>query len=253
MPAADRTIPQSLTLEGHFISCTTNEQAGKQVTTAVYKDSAGHHVHCVWRDSEGFYLQESETYKISGKVEVRDGKRYLFEPTITIVNDEPTVVPHFAQSPVRKKIDWGAVFAVLFWGGLIFWGIASYSPSTSSTSNEEAGNTASSITDETAVEDFSDSATLDDSSDSNSYLDSDESDYSDDSGYGYDSDDSSYDDYSYDGYTNSAGDYVPSPSYSGGSSIGGYSPSALCGDGTYSYSQSRSGTCSHHGGVSSWY
>lgn len=30
------------------------------------------------------------------------------------------------------------------------------------------------------------------------------------------------------------------------------SPTALCVDGTYSYSQSRSGTCSHHGGVRTW-
>jgi len=30
------------------------------------------------------------------------------------------------------------------------------------------------------------------------------------------------------------------------------SPSAICRDGTYSYSQNRSGTCSWHGGVSSW-
>jgi hypothetical protein len=27
---------------------------------------------------------------------------------------------------------------------------------------------------------------------------------------------------------------------------------ARCGDGTYSYSQNRSGTCSHHGGVTQW-
>ncbi len=27
---------------------------------------------------------------------------------------------------------------------------------------------------------------------------------------------------------------------------------ALCNDGTYSYSQHRSGTCSHHGGVAQW-
>ncbi len=31
------------------------------------------------------------------------------------------------------------------------------------------------------------------------------------------------------------------------------SPTALCNDGTYSYSQSRSGTCSWHGGVARWY
>jgi hypothetical protein len=27
---------------------------------------------------------------------------------------------------------------------------------------------------------------------------------------------------------------------------------ARCSDGSYSYSQNRSGTCSHHGGVASW-
>jgi hypothetical protein len=29
-------------------------------------------------------------------------------------------------------------------------------------------------------------------------------------------------------------------------------PTAICNDNTYSYSQTRSGTCSHHGGVKEW-
>ena len=29
-------------------------------------------------------------------------------------------------------------------------------------------------------------------------------------------------------------------------------PTAICRDGTYSYSQTRQGTCSHHGGVAEW-
>ena len=29
-------------------------------------------------------------------------------------------------------------------------------------------------------------------------------------------------------------------------------PTAVCRDGHYSYSQSRRGTCSHHGGVAYW-
>lgn len=49
------------------------------------------------------------------------------------------------------------------------------------------------------------------------------------------------------GYTNSSGNYVPSPS---SNPVGA---SAKCRDGTYSYSQSRRGTCSHHGGVAVWY
>lgn len=48
------------------------------------------------------------------------------------------------------------------------------------------------------------------------------------------------------GYTNSQGNHVPSP----GSDPSG--ASAKCRDGTYSYSQSRRGTCSHHGGVAQW-
>ena len=50
-------------------------------------------------------------------------------------------------------------------------------------------------------------------------------------------------------YVNSAGNTVCSP-YSSSSAPAG--ASAQCGDGTYSFSQSRSGTCSHHGGVSTW-
>jgi len=49
-----------------------------------------------------------------------------------------------------------------------------------------------------------------------------------------------------DGYTNSQGNHVASPSSNPSGAT------ARCGDGTYSYSQSRRGTCSHHGGVSSW-
>ncbi len=51
-------------------------------------------------------------------------------------------------------------------------------------------------------------------------------------------------------YTNTYGNTVHSPAYA--PSIPA-NASARCGDGTYSFSQSRRGTCSHHGGVSSWY
>lgn len=50
-------------------------------------------------------------------------------------------------------------------------------------------------------------------------------------------------------YTNSAGERVQSPTYYKSVPSGA---TALCRDGTYSFSQSRRGTCSHHGGVSKW-
>lgn len=50
-------------------------------------------------------------------------------------------------------------------------------------------------------------------------------------------------------YTNSAGERVQSPTYYNSAPEGA---TALCGDGTYSYSRSRRGTCSHHGGVARW-
>jgi len=50
-------------------------------------------------------------------------------------------------------------------------------------------------------------------------------------------------------YTNSNGNTVHSPAYSNSVPSGA---SARCRDGTYSFSQSRRGTCSHHGGVASW-
>lgn len=48
-------------------------------------------------------------------------------------------------------------------------------------------------------------------------------------------------------YVNSAGQTVcrPSSNNTGGAT-------AICRDGTYSYSRSRRGTCSHHGGVRQW-
>jgi hypothetical protein len=50
-------------------------------------------------------------------------------------------------------------------------------------------------------------------------------------------------------YVNSAGNTVCSP-YSAPSAPGG--ATAQCVDGTYSFSQTHSGTCSHHGGVAQW-
>jgi hypothetical protein len=50
-------------------------------------------------------------------------------------------------------------------------------------------------------------------------------------------------------YTNSAGNVVCSP-YNAPSAPAG--ATAQCNDGTYSFSQSRSGTCSGHGGVARW-
>jgi hypothetical protein len=52
-------------------------------------------------------------------------------------------------------------------------------------------------------------------------------------------------------YTNVNGNTVHSPAYSNDSSIP-QGASAQCDDGTYSFSQNRRGTCSHHGGVSEW-
>src|SRR6184192_3177441 len=44
------------------------------------------------------------------------------------------------------------------------------------------------------------------------------------------------------GYINSQGDSVPSPARA----------RAHCRDGTFSFSRTRQGTCSHHGGVAEW-
>jgi Protein of unknown function (DUF3761) len=52
-------------------------------------------------------------------------------------------------------------------------------------------------------------------------------------------------------YVNSAGHVVHSPAHTvtGDAPVGA---SAKCSDGTYSFSEHRSGTCSHHGGVTLW-
>lgn len=50
-------------------------------------------------------------------------------------------------------------------------------------------------------------------------------------------------------YKNSFGEKVQSPTYYNSPPAGA---TALCRDGTYSFSQSRTGTCSHHGGVAKW-
>lgn len=50
-------------------------------------------------------------------------------------------------------------------------------------------------------------------------------------------------------YTNSRGERVQSPTRYDSAPAGA---TALCRDGTYSFSRSRRGTCSHHGGVAKW-
>jgi len=51
-------------------------------------------------------------------------------------------------------------------------------------------------------------------------------------------------------YINVDGETVHSPAYAPSVPAGA---TAKCRDGTYSFSQHRSGTCSHHGGVLIWY
>ena len=55
---------------------------------------------------------------------------------------------------------------------------------------------------------------------------------------------------SIDYYTNTYGRTVQSPTYYSSRPPGA---TARCRDGTYSFSQSRRGTCSGHGGVAEWY
>lgn len=52
-------------------------------------------------------------------------------------------------------------------------------------------------------------------------------------------------------YINSKGKRVHRPVKTTGTRIPA-GATAQCGDGSYSFSQSRRGTCSHHGGVSRW-
>lgn len=51
-------------------------------------------------------------------------------------------------------------------------------------------------------------------------------------------------------YTNVYGNCVQSPTTYSSKPVGA---TALCRDGTYSFSQNRRGTCSHHGGVARWF
>ena len=50
-------------------------------------------------------------------------------------------------------------------------------------------------------------------------------------------------------YVNSNGESVHGPAYSNSAPAGA---TAQCRDGTYSFSEHRSGTCSRHGGVGTW-
>jgi hypothetical protein len=50
-------------------------------------------------------------------------------------------------------------------------------------------------------------------------------------------------------YTNVDGNQVPDPVFAPQAPAGA---TARCNDGSYSFSQNHSGTCSHHGGVAAW-
>ena len=50
-------------------------------------------------------------------------------------------------------------------------------------------------------------------------------------------------------YQNTKGNTIQAPTLYNRPPLGA---TALCRDGTYSFSQNRSGTCSHHGGVEKW-
>lgn len=52
-------------------------------------------------------------------------------------------------------------------------------------------------------------------------------------------------------YTNVNGNQVHFPAYSQNGQVP-EGATAQCSDGTYSFSQHRSGTCSNHGGVANW-
>ena len=52
-------------------------------------------------------------------------------------------------------------------------------------------------------------------------------------------------------YTNKAGQDVHSPAHTKDNKVPA-GASAKCGDGSYSFSKSRSGSCSRHGGVAAW-
>ena len=52
-------------------------------------------------------------------------------------------------------------------------------------------------------------------------------------------------------YTNVSGNTVHSPAYTSDNSVPA-GATARCRDGTYSFSQHASGTCSHHSGVATW-
>lgn len=52
-------------------------------------------------------------------------------------------------------------------------------------------------------------------------------------------------------YVNKNGQEVHSPAHSKNDAVP-RGATAKCRDGTFSFSQHRGGTCSHHGGVSSW-
>lgn len=52
-------------------------------------------------------------------------------------------------------------------------------------------------------------------------------------------------------YINKREERIHSPAHSKSGAIP-HGATAQCGDGSYSFSQSRRGTCSHHGGVNHW-
>ena len=148
------------------------------------------------------------------------------------------------ESKQKSSVGWIALII----GLLIWWGVSydnSHKPNVSNSSNFSTEQTTG-VDQQSTDTSASPTSSLDYSTDPTS-TDTTTTDASSSDTTATDSNDLSNNDY----YTNVSGDAVHSPAYSSDGSIPS-DATAQCNDGTYSFSQHRSGTCSYHGGVAQW-
>jgi hypothetical protein len=230
--------PGRVTVRGRISGIRSyTSKKGYLVTRATVTDDSGK-VACMWFNNNHIATLNPYTiYEFTGTYKESYGKFGLFQSTVRKAWSEehaiaqsfrPATTPSYTpQKQTKSSSGWGWLVGLAVAGFVIFGGNSS--TTTPSSSGSQSTTPASSITsqEDSAPTSSDESPTPKVTAPSNDNLSNDNS------------------------YINTYGNEVHSPAYSTDNSVPA-GASARCADGTYSFSQSRRGTCSHHGGVSEW-
>lgn len=245
--------PGRVTVEGRISQIRSyRSKKGYLVTRATVTDRTGS-VLCLWFNNKFIgTLKEHSTYRFTGNYKQSYGKMGLFQSTVKTVNEPISSIStpisravsqpnRYTPAPKTKKgwSGWGWAVGFVVLGFVVFGGQGSSTTNSNNSRDESKPPESSSIT-EIEDRDSSNKPAVKEipKEEVEEEVSSDET----PSSQGLSNDNT---------YTNTYGNEVHSPAYSTDNSVP-TGASAKCRDGTYSFSQSRRGTCSHHGGVATW-